>query len=1035
MVQGVGFRPALHRLAVRLGLAGRVHNAAGLVWLELLGERSALEAFLAALPEALPTGARLDSIRSWWLDVEAGDASTPAQTLLGSNPQAGKPLSRSAVVEPDISAARTGRADLGRAGLRIDAEPIASATPLAIGLAAPSLVADRAPCPDCLRELDDPSSRRHGDPFLSCCACGPRYSIATAEPWCRAHTTQAAFRPCPACAAEFADPADRRFHAETISCPLCGPRLRLLMAPSALMAAASVPGAAPGAARPAVSEATPGIAATATRRSVQAGSVPRRVVPQIGRIPQALAVSEPPPPPPWGASASAHHAALIKAASALLERGGILALQGVGGFQLLVDAANPEAVARLRRRKRRPSKPLALLIADPQWIAAEAWISQAALDQLRSPAAPIVLLPRRLGGGESVSRSSPAVSARATDGKARDGHDPGDSGAAASDPEAFAGVAPGSPQLGVMLPASPLHWLLVRRFGRPLVCTSGNRSGEPLCTDPAEALERLAGLADAFLVHDRPIARPLDDSLLQLIEGRPALLRRARGYAPEPLARPGTAGPRADPGSDVGSDVDLDGAPGCTPSGDREPSAPPAVLAMGGDLKSAPALLAEGRIWLAPHLGDLADRLQHERLAAGVAELSARHHPLQAIVCDHHPGYLSHQLAEELAQALAADAAAPPLLTVQHHSAHALAVVAEHGLRAPLLAFCADGLGYGEVAEASEASEASKAAAVDIHGRDARGEQAPLWGGELLWIGPQVIERLACLRPLPLPGAERACLEPRRVALGLLASAGPRALAHPGAAATLAAFDEGERSLLLQLLDQRLHCPLSSSLGRLFDAVASLLGVCQRLSHEGEAGQRLQGLAARVLRKDDCGASADRKDSLPKGHPHEPVPAEPFSAASAETGAAGAPTPGLRSSPEDLAGCLWPFPLIQPLDHAPGTLPAWIDWQPALDALLAERAAGVPVGLSAARFHLGLAEGLAALLADAAHTRGCRTVVLAGGCFQNALLLEALIARLRRRGLVPFWAEAVPGNDGGLALGQLEAWRRQAKRPAQVSRG
>ena len=984
VVQGVGFRPAVHRLARQLGLAGTLHNASGLVQLDLHGDRQDLERFLRDLPAALPPGARLEPLEPQWLPAAAGaaDPSVPVASELRSTAE---PALRISAAEPDPS------------------------SPLTIGLIAPSLVADRAPCAACLRELEDPASRRHGDPFISCCACGPRYAIATATPWRRAHTTHAPFRPCPACAAEFADPNDRRFHAETISCPLCGPRLSLLVAAEAAGGPSSGEGGEDGGPPPGAGGAT-GLGPAAA-----------------GAFRELLG-----PPPEPGCSASAHHTALIAAAADLLNGGRILALQGVGGFQLLVDAAHGPAVARLRRRKRRPAKPFALLVADPAWIAAElqsrpdhaspdasnpeasnpeasspeasspdatgpehpsaerppvdqqpadwAALSPAALRELRSAAAPIVLLPRRAGR-----------------------------------PDPYPAVAPGSPLLGVMLPASPLHWLLARRFGRPLVCTSGNRSGEPLCTDPTEALQRLAGIADALLFHDRPIARPLDDSLLQLIDGRPSLLRRARGYAPEPLAPPprlnsgpppaaepaapprsaaaSTAGspaaapatmagsPAAAPGSapaaTAGSPAAAPAATADSPAAARAttPARPPAgdhpgadfagglVLAVGGDLKCAPALASGERVWLAPHLGDLADPRIQARLTAGLAELQARQaRPLQAIACDRHPAYRSHQLA-----AAHAATTGTPLLTVQHHAAHALAVIAEHGLQTPLLAFCADGLGYGEAS-----------------GDDPdRQPQPPLWGGELLGIGAQRIERLAALRPLPLVGGERACLEPRRVALGLLASAGPWALAHRGAARSLAAFPANDRALLLQLLEQGLHCPWTSSLGRLFDGVASLLGVCQRLSYEGEAALRLQGLASRQ------GAWAEA----------------------------------------DHCGAAHPFPRSAAPAVGQETLPlGWIDWEPALAALLAERAAGVPRRISAARFHRGLADALGELLTSAAATRGCRVVVLAGGCFQNALLLEALIRRLRRSGLEPHWAAAVPPNDGGLALGQLEALRRASRR-------
>lgn len=802
VLQGVGARPALARLANQLGLRGPLRNRLGTLEIDLCGGRGDLERFLAALPGALPAAARLERLDVRWLE-----APTPPWPP----------------------------------GVEIAAD---TARPLGAGPLAPGLCADRAPCPQCLAELADPSSRRHRYPFISCCACGPRYSLATDLPFCRAHTSWAAFPPCPACAREFADPADRRYHAETISCPACGPRLRL-------------------------------------------------------RAPDGAALAE--------------GEAALAAAERLLLGGGTLALQGVGGFQLLVDASQGEAVARLRHRKRRPSKPFALLVADPDALAGVVRLSAAEERALRHPAAPIVLLRRRFAGAE----------------------------------EPWEAVAPGSPALGVMLPASGLHQLLARGVGRPLVATSGNRGGEPLCIAPAEALERLAGLADAFLVHDLPIARPLDDSVLQVIEGRPALVRRARGFVPESLP---WRGPDA--------------------------SSPPkgAWLALGGDLKSAPALVEGERLWLAPHLGDLANAAVQRRWQGVVeAALTGPGEGVAALACDAHPGYGSHQLAHSLAEVHQR-----PLLTVPHHLAHGLAVLAERGEPPPLLVVACDGLGLADPA-APEGVER-------------------LWGGELLWIegmagGTLRWQRLAALRPFPLPGGERASREPRRCALGLLAAAGPRALGHPGAAPTLAAFTTEERQLLLRALTSGCNAPHTSSLGRLIDGLASLLGLAQTLSYEGEGGLRWQGAAARW-------ALARRPT------PHRTHNAPRPTGSDAERWAL-----PLRPAPADE-----PFPL--PLGR-------W-DWEPLLLALLAHGAGGGGPEEGAWRLERALVAGITAGVAAAAAWSGCRRVALTGGCFQNRTLLEGCLRRLRRGGLEPLWAERVPANDGGLALGQ--AWAAQAHR-------
>ena len=1014
VVQGVGFRPAVARLAASLGLSGSAVNVAGAVRLELWGEHQALLSFVERLPRELPDGAQLDPLQPFW---SLGEGSAPVGSApMGSAPQGSAPL---------------GSAPLG---LELGC---ASARPLHGSPVATALVADRAPCAACLAELNDPADRRYRYPFISCCRCGPRYSIATHEPFSRAGTTLAGFPLCAACEGEFLDPANRRFHAETIGCWQCGPRLRLLRADGTPLA--------------------PGSPASAPTDPTD-------------------------PTDPSDASKAANASDPLNAAVALLRQGAILALQGVGGFQLLALAQHTAAVAALRERKRRPHKPLALLVDDPSRLGALLKPSQAELRALRDPAAPIVLLP-------CPARVHGAL---------------------------LPGVAPGAPALGVMLPASPLHWLLARELAEPLVATSGNRGGEPLCLDPEEALRRLAGLADAFLVHNRPIARRLDDSVLQVIDGRPALLRRSRGYAPQPLDLPPPkagqvaeagagaweaaedavedavgVGPAADQGAGDGRVADqglvVDGAvpnhqarpdakatlrdkatlrgkatlranttlsanttlrantmlradttlrtkatlpanaplrdqatpPDETtlrdqatrpdpigPRGDGRPRndqltkepggsqghpASGALLALGGDLKASPALALGDRVWPAPHLGDLQDRRCQGLLEEGLDALAARWgEGVGALLGDRHPDGLGRQLAARWPRPIR-------WIGVQHHLAHALSVVAERRLELPLLAVCADGLGYG---------------APEL------GHQPMLWGCELLWITASGAERLASLRPLPLPGGDRAQREPRRLALGLLAQLGAEGLDHPGARATLEAFEPAERTLLLRALATNLNCPLSSSLGRLFDAVASLLDLCQVLSHEGQGGLLLQGVAsdggpAGQPAFNEATFNEPLSDEPPIDEPavNEPAVNEPAAAqADLDQPTLARPLVGLN-----------PYPL--PLLPAPGLPLGWLDWRPLLRELLADRANGQTQASCAARFHQGVSQGLAELLRQAAAPRGCRQVVLAGGCFQNALLLSLLLDQLRAVGLQPHWGEQLPCNDGGLALGQIWAAR------------
>jgi hydrogenase maturation protein HypF len=799
LVQGVGFRPFVHRLASALELAGWVENTAAGVCLELEGSTAALEAFLARLPREQPPHSRLDRLQQQWLPPQSSAGFRILTTAAHSAP--------------------------GR--------PPAAATALQLP--------DLAPCAACLAELSDPASRRCGYAFTSCAHCGPRFSIQRALPFERCHTALASFPLCAACASEYADPSNRRFHAQTSGCPACGPRLSWF---------------------------TPG------------GPRLRDPARPSGPLSPCLA-----------------------AAAAALRAGRIVALQGVGGFQLLCLAGSEAAVAELRRRKGRPEKPFALLAPDLAWVRRHCLLGPAEEQLLTAPAAPIVLLRRRplelVGPDPEASASNPIASSIAT------------------------GVAPHNPWLGVMLAASPLHALLLRELGEPLLATSGNRSGEPLCADPERVEEELGAIADGILGHNRPIANPVDDGLIQLAAGAPMLLRHARGQAPSMLA-----------------------LTPLLPHPDRLAG----VVAMGGQLKGSLAIgVAGGRAWLGPHLGDLDSLAAEQRLRQVLSDALERFglRP-RCFVVDGHPAYASRRIGAELAAA-----AGVPLLEVQHHQAHLLACMAEHGLPPPAVGVAWDGSGHGG--------------------------DGTLWGGECLRLeepgAAASFTRLARLRPFPLPGGERAMREPRRAALGLLyAGFGPAAfdgvtLLLP----SLAAFGAEERPVLARILQQRLHSPLCSSVGRLFDAIASLLGLAQRCSFEGQAALRLEAAARAAL------------------------PAVPGRLAPAAAAYTVAICPGGHGEP-------------------------WLlDWQPLLEAVLHDLAVDRPVEAIALAFHQALAQLLPAL----AGQLGVKRLLLAGGCFQNRLLLELAVECLADAGIEALWPQRIPCNDGGLALGQLLAagWR------------
>jgi hydrogenase maturation protein HypF len=740
VVQGVGFRPFVYRIALERQLAGWVRNRPDGVALEIEGPAAAIQGFLAALERERPAPARIRALTV---------ADCP---------------------------------ETGETGFRILASGASAET-------RPSVPADLALCPECAAELTDPAQRRFGYPFTNCTYCGPRFTIIEGLPYDRPRTAMKGFPLCPACAREYRDPLDRRFHAQPVACPECGPQVSLL-----------------------------------------------------GRA---------------GAGPALHRQAALDAAVAALLAGEVLALKGLGGFQLLVDATSEAAVARLRERKRREEKPFAVMFGSLEAVRAACAVSAAEAALLAGPEAPVLLLTRLPG--------SAVVEA----------------------------VAPRNPRLGTFLPYTPLHALLLTQIGRPLVCTSGNLSDEPMCFEEADAFERLGAIADRFLVHDRPILRPVDDSVLRLDAHGPTLLRRARGFAPlaHPLAAPGT------------------------------------VLALGAQQKNAICLLTGGQAVVSQHLGDLHSAEGVELLERTVADfLDFFQAQPDRLACDLHPDYASTRLGERLAKAWDR-----PLLRVQHHHAHVAAGAAEFGLDGALTGLAWDGSGLGS--------------------------DGTIWGGEALTLDGPGFGRCGHLATFPLPGGERAVRDPARSALGLLwAAFGPRAL-------ELARdwFPPAELRLLGPVLERGLNAPRTSSIGRLFDGVAALLGIRSGPGFEGQAAMEVEFAARR-------------------GQP----------------------------------GRTYEWSLL-------GQGPVLVaDPAPMLERMLAERGAGVAAEDCALGFHQALAE---LALAFARHA-GRERVLLTGGCFQNGLLTRLVRAGLAAGGFQPFSPMAFPPNDGAISLGQaaVAAW-------------
>ena len=643
---------------------------------------------------------------------------------------------------------------------------------------------------------------------------------------------------CPDCLREIFDPANRRFGYPFTNCTNCGPRFSIIEAlpydrPNTTMRHFDM---------------------CADCRAEYENPLDRRFHAQPIACPRCgprLAL--------WDRAATvlATDDEVLRQAADAIREGAIVAVKGLGGFQLLVDARNGDAVQELRRRKHREEKPFALMYPALTLAAEHCEVSAAEAELLTSPEAPIVLLRRRRDAAVATA------------------------------------VAPRNPYLGVMLPYTPLHHLLMAELGFPVVATSGNLAEEPIVTDERVALERLGGIADLFLVHERPIARHVDDSVARVVLGRPLLLRRARGYAPLPVP--------------------------------LRTSAP--LLAVGGHLKNVTALAVDGNVFLSQHIGTLETRQAYDAFVRVIADFGRIYeiHPA-AVACDGHPDYRSTQYAER---------SGLPVIRVQHHYAHVLAAMAEHDLEAPVLGVAWDGTGDGM--------------------------DGTVWGGEFLRVTDDGFRRIAAFRAFPLPGGEQAVREPRRSAAGLLFPLHGDALFDMTDLPPVADFSAQERRIVAQMLARGVNSPRTSSVGRLFDAVAALLGLRQRCTFEGQAAMELEFLADGVV--------TDEAYDIPL-------------------------RPGESGAPEIV-----------------------VDWEPMVQAIVAEICRGEPAARIAARFHNTLVESIVAVARRADEER----VLLTGGCFQNAYLLERAVRRLRGEGFRPYWPQRVPPNDGGLALGQVLA--------------
>jgi len=745
-VQGVGFRPAVYRLACRLGLSGVVYNDTKGVTIELQGKEEKIDEFLVRLQSEAdkPPLAEIKTCKT----IETSVIEAEDKFIIETSDSQGSALSQ--------------------------------------------VTADIATCRDCLSEMAEKEDFRYGYPFINCTNCGPRYSIVKTIPYDRPNTTMSEFAMCDRCASQYTDVADRRFHAQPVACGACGPKIWLT------------------------------------------DSKGKTIKTQTGKA--------------------------IAETAGLLRAGKVVAIKGIGGFHLAVDALNNEAVKRLRERKKRDHKPFAVMADSIETIKKHAIVSALAQKLLKSPQSPIVLLPKRTDSAIAPS------------------------------------VADGVSTFGFMLCYAPLHYLLFAQNIEVLVMTSGNISDEPLICKNKQALQRLACVADAFLMHDREIYRQVDDSIVHFIEQEPVLLRRSRGYVPTPIL--------------------------------LEANCHQDIFAAGGDLKNTFCLGKQNQLICSEHIGDLEDAEVYHHYINSIEHLRKLFEvEPKVVVCDLHPGYLSTQYALSLTDV--------NVIQVQHHWAHIASVLVEHGLDKPVIGLSCDGTGYGT--------------------------DGAIWGCECLIASLDGFERFGHLAYYPLAGADTASKEAVRPALSLLKKA-------YGCEFTLEKFewllkriepDINRLQIISEQLEKGVNCVETSSLGRVFDAVAAMLGLGSYNHFEAQLPMALEAIAA---------ADVEDRYELEMFSP----PGEPYRFGLGKT----------------------------------------------IKQLVSDVRNKVDAGIISAKFHNTILEILLGFAVVCRSETDLNTVALSGGVFCNRYLTNRLIKQLKQNDFFVLFNREVPSNDGGISVGQ-----------------
>lgn len=809
IVQGVGFRPFVYRMAKKYLINGWVLNAADGVYIHAEGESKLVDEFIMELSDNPPAASRVEEIDIKEVPLEDFDSFE----IRFSDDDA---VEETTLVSPEL-----------------------------------------ATCEDCVRELFNPNDRRYRYPFINCTNCGPRFTVIDHLPYDRVATSMAAFPMCEKCAAEYADPLDRRFHAQPDACFECGPSV-----------------------------------------TWSVGTDDDKLVGKTREESDAI----------------------FAAAVEMLMEGKILAVKGLGGFHLVCDANNADAVAELRRRKRRDGKALAVMAPTVAAVRALCFVSEEEEAVLTGASRPIVLLRKRpdgaIGAGVADRLSELGVMVPYTPVQHLLMHDFAEAWEAAHPEEAAAACAPGTPV--------PL-----------LVMTSGNVHDEPICIADEEAREKLASIADAFLGNNRPILTRFDDSVVRLIQvdevdEKPGyaiqFLRRARGYAPVPVS---VAAEGAAPAEGV-------------------------IFAAGPEQKNTFTLLRGTDGFVSQHIGDVENAETYDAwLATKDRFESLFEMEPAAVACDLHPEYLTSKWAHH--QGL-------PVTEVQHHHAHIVSVMAEHGLTDAVCGIAFDGTGYG----------------VD----------GAIWGGEVLLANRSNFERFANFAYVPMPGGAAAIKHPLRMAYGVLWAYD--LLEHPAAAVALAPLGD-EAEVCDTMIERGLNTPMTSSVGRLFDAASALLGICTEPSYEGEGAILLEA-AMETAGADEPGAAA--AEGAAGVVPDDDLAARERYAVTAEKN-----TATETSTAEDTSVIL-------------------LDAEATFHALLDDLEAGVPVSVIGRRFHDAMVSAIVMSAELVRALYGIATVALSGGVFMNRYLTEHVLADLAAAGFTAAINRDLPPNDGCISLGQ-----------------